>query len=128
MVGNHSNFRKYWFYAKQLSKQVLFIYLFIYLFTYLLTYFFVYLFIYLFIYFFLLTYLFVYLFIYLLIYWFIYLFIYLFIYCWQLQTITEQILFTMKNSNKMLIDVNTLIKKPVEHKTFYKRNMKMKYF
>ena len=34
-------------------------------------------------------------------------------------TITEQILFTIKNSNKMLIDVNTLVKKPIEHKTFY---------
>ena len=30
--------------------------------------------------------------------------------------ITEQILFTIKNSNKMLIDVNTLVKKPIEHK------------
>ena len=34
-------------------------------------------------------------------------------------TITEQILFTIKNSNKMLIDVNTLVKKPIEHKTCY---------
>ena len=33
--------------------------------------------------------------------------------------ITEQILFTIKNSNKMLIDVKTLVKKPIEHKTFY---------
>ena len=33
--------------------------------------------------------------------------------------ITEQILFTRNNSKKMLIDVNTLVKKPVEHKTFY---------
>ena len=32
-------------------------------------------------------------------------------------TVTEQILFTMKNSNKMLTDVNTLVKKPIEHKT-----------
>ena len=30
-------------------------------------------------------------------------------------TITEQILFAIKNSNKMLIDVNTLVKKPIEH-------------
>ena len=29
-------------------------------------------------------------------------------------TITKQILFTTKNSNKMLIDVNTLVKKPIE--------------
>ena len=36
-------------------------------------------------------------------------------------TITEQILFTIKNSNKMLIDVNTLVKKPIEHNTFYKK-------
>ena len=35
-------------------------------------------------------------------------------------TITEQILFTIKNSNKMLIDVYTLVKKPIEHKIFYK--------
>ena len=34
---------------------------------------------------------------------------------------TEQILFTIKNSNKMLIDVNTQVKKPIEHKTFYKK-------
>ena len=38
-------------------------------------------------------------------------------------TITEQILFTIKNSSKMLIDVNTLVKKKtnktIEHKTFY---------
>ena len=32
-------------------------------------------------------------------------------------TITEQILFTIKNSNKILIDVNTLVKKPIEHKS-----------
>ena len=31
-------------------------------------------------------------------------------------TIAEPILFTMKNSNKMLIDVSTLVKKPIEHK------------
>ena len=36
-------------------------------------------------------------------------------------TITEQTLFTIKDSNKMLIDVNTLVKKPIEHKTFYKK-------
>ena len=34
-------------------------------------------------------------------------------------TITEWILFTINNSNKMLIDVNTLVKKPIEHKTCY---------
>ena len=34
-------------------------------------------------------------------------------------TITEQIMFTINNSKKMLIDVNTLVKKPIEHKTFY---------
>ena len=40
-------------------------------------------------------------------------------------TITENILFTIKNSSKMLIDVNTLVKKnkqtnkTIEHKTFY---------
>ena len=34
-------------------------------------------------------------------------------------TVTEQILFTIKNSKKMLTDVNTLGKKPIEHKTCY---------
>ena len=34
-------------------------------------------------------------------------------------TITEQILFIIKNSNKMLIGVNTLVKKPIEYKTLY---------
>ena len=41
-------------------------------------------------------------------------------------TITEQILFTIKNSNKMLIDANTLVKKPNEHKTFYQKRNKIK--
>ena len=61
---------------------------------------------------------FIYLFIYLFIYIFIYLFIYLFIYSLML-TMTEQILFAIKNSNKRLIDVNTLVKKPIKHETFY---------
>ena len=43
-------------------------------------------------------------------------------------TITEQILLTIKNSNKILIDVNTLVKKPIEHKKFYIRNIKDKRF
>ena len=34
-------------------------------------------------------------------------------------TITERILFTIKNSNEMLIDINILAKKPIGHKTFY---------
>ena len=38
-------------------------------------------------------------------------------------TITKQILFTIKNSNKMLIDVNTLVKKPIKHETFYKKKI-----
>ena len=33
--------------------------------------------------------------------------------------VTEQMLFTIKISNKMLIDVNTLVKNPIEYKTFY---------
>ena len=37
--------------------------------------------------------------------------------------ITEKILFTIKNSSKMLIDVNNLVnknkQKTIEHKTFY---------
>ena len=41
-------------------------------------------------------------------------------------TITEQIQFTIKNSNKMLIDVNTLLKKPIEHNTFDKKRNKRK--
>ena len=39
-------------------------------------------------------------------------------------TITEQILFTIKNINKMLTDVNTLVKKPIERKTFSKKEIK----
>ena len=43
-------------------------------------------------------------------------FIYFYLFILSLMlTITEQILFTIKNSNKMLIDVNTLVKKPIEH-------------
>ena len=34
-------------------------------------------------------------------------------------TITEQILFTIKDSYKMLIDVSTLVKKAIEHQTFH---------
>ena len=34
-------------------------------------------------------------------------------------TMTEQILFAIKNSNKRLIDVNTLVKKPIKNETFY---------
>ena len=41
---------------------------------------------------------------------------------------TEQILFTIKNSNKMLIDVNTLVKKPIGHRRFYIKNIKDKIF
>ena len=43
-------------------------------------------------------------------------------------TITEQILFTIKNSNKILIDINTLVKKPIEHKKIYIKNIKDKIF
>ena len=41
-------------------------------------------------------------------------------------TVTEQILFTIKYSNEMLIDVNTLVKKPIEHRAFYKKWSKIK--
>ena len=46
-------------------------------------------------------------------------------------TITEQILFTIKNSSKMLIDVNTVVKKKqkkktIEYKTFYIKRQKIK--
>ena len=40
-------------------------------------------------------------------------------YLFFLLTVTEQILFTLKNSNKMLIDVNTLVKKPISLKRTY---------
>ena len=43
-------------------------------------------------------------------------------------TITEQILFTIKNNNKILIDINTLVKKPIEHKKNYIKNKKYKIF
>ena len=51
----------------------------------------------------------------------IYLFIYLFILLIfsLMLIITEQILFTISDSNKILIDFNTLVKKPIEHETFY---------
>ena len=42
-------------------------------------------------------------------------------------TITEQILFLIKKCNKMLIDVNTLVEKTIEYKTFYMKK-KIKYF
>ena len=45
--------------------------------------------------------------------------IYLFIYFSLILTITQEILFTTKNSNKMQIDVNSLVKKPTEHKKLY---------
>ena len=40
-------------------------------------------------------------------------------------TVTEKI-FTIKYSNEMLIDVNTLVKKPIEHRAFYKKRNKIK--
>ena len=42
--------------------------------------------------------------------------------------ITEQILFTIKNSNKMLIDIDTLVQKPIEHKRVYIKNREDKIF
>ena len=45
--------------------------------------------------------------------------IYLFIYFSLILTITQEILLTTKNSNKMQIDVNSLVKKPTEHKKLY---------
>ena len=42
--------------------------------------------------------------------------------------ITEQILFTIKNSNKMLIDIDTLVQKPIEHKRVYIKNRGDKIF
>ena len=41
-------------------------------------------------------------------------------------TITEQIEFAIKNSNKMLIDVNNLVKKLTEHNAFDKKRNKRK--
>ena len=43
-------------------------------------------------------------------------------------TITEQILFTIKNNNKILIDIKTLVKKPIENKKNYIKNTKYKIF
>ena len=37
---------------------------------------------------------------------------------------TEQTLFTIKNTNKMLIDVNTIVKKPINIKNFTSENHK----
>ena len=37
-------------------------------------------------------------------------------------TITEQILFTIRNSNKMLIEVKTLVKKLKAYYILYKKN------
>ena len=48
-------------------------------------------------------------------------FTYLFILSLML-TITEQILFTIRNSNKMLIEVNTLVKKLKTYHILYKKN------
>ena len=42
-------------------------------------------------------------------------------------TITEQILFTIQNTNKMLTCVNTLVKKPIEHDTFYIKKVLLKF-
>ena len=42
-------------------------------------------------------------------------------------TVTEQILFTIRNSNKMLIEVNTLVKKTIEHNTFYIKKVLLKF-
>ena len=39
-------------------------------------------------------------------------------------TITEQMLFTIKNTNKMLIDFNTLVKKLFDIKHFIQRKRK----
>ena len=41
---------------------------------------------------------------------------------------TEQILVAIKNRYKMLIDVNALVKKPIEHKKFYVKKVKDKIF
>ena len=40
--------------------------------------------------------------------------------------ITEQILFTIKINNKMQIDFSTLVKKTIEHKKCYIKNIKDK--
>ena len=42
--------------------------------------------------------------------------------------ITEQILFAIKNSNKMPINVDTLVQKPIAHKRFYIKNKEDKIF
>ena len=51
------------------------------------------------------------------------LFIYLFIYSFfNVDNYRTNTVYNEKNSNKILIDVNTLVKKPIEHNTFYKKN------
>ena len=40
-------------------------------------------------------------------------------------TVTENILFTIKSKNKMLIDVNNLVKKPIEHKKIVQKEHKI---
>ena len=55
------------------------------------------------------------------------LFIYLFIYSFfNVDNCRRNTVYNKKNSNKMLIDVNILVKKPIEHKTFYKKRNKIK--
>lgn len=41
-------------------------------------------------------------------------------------TVTEKILFTIKSNNKMLIDVNNLVKNLLNIKKLYKKNIKSK--
>ena len=60
------------------------------------------------------------------IYLFTYLCIYLFIYL--MLAITEQILVTIKKSNKILTNVNTIVTKPNKQKTFSIKNIKDKIF
>ena len=63
------------------------------------------------------------LFIYSFVYLFIHLFIYyLFIYSFfNVDNYRASTICNKKNRNKVLIDVNTLVKKPIERNTFYKK-------
>ena len=72
-------------------------------------------------------YLFIYLFICLFIYLFIHLFIYyLFIYSFfNVDNYRTNTVCNKKNRNKVSIDVNTLLKKPIERNTFYKKIKKI---
>ena len=64
--------------------------------------------------------------------WQIYIYLFILFILSLLLTFIEQLLSTIKNSNKMLTDVSNLVRKPIYHKKFYKnkkvKNIKTKIF